>query len=113
MENQLIELLESFGFPVYRQGSIAKNEAYPANFFTFWNNASSDHSYYDNNDYGTNWDFNVYFYSDNPENTYTYIDRARILLKQHNWIVPSKGFDVATDEPTHTGKGLEVFYLQV
>jgi hypothetical protein len=27
--------------------------------------------------------------------------------------VPSKGHDIASDEPTHTGRGLEALYLDV
>ena len=38
MEDNLIELLATFGYPVLRQGSLAENEQYPPTFFTFWNN---------------------------------------------------------------------------
>ena len=113
MEDSLITLLESFGFPVYRQGSLTEENGYPESFFTFWNNDSPDHSYYDNTDYGTDWNFNVYFYSTDPELVYKTITDARILLKQNNWVVPTKGFDVRSDLATHTGRGLTIFYLEV
>lgn len=113
IEDVLIGLLESFVYPVYRQGSLTVENGYPDSFFTFWNYDSPDHSHYDNHEYGTDWNFGVYFYSNNPELTYSVLADARILLKQNNWIVPSKGFDVRSDLPSHTGRGLTVFYLEV
>lgn len=113
MEDNLIEVLESFGYPVYRQGSLAEDGAYPDSFFTFWNNDSPDHSYYDGEEYGTDWDFDVNFYSNDPEKTYKVLADARIKLKEAKWIIPGKGYDVASDEVTHTGRGMQVFYLQV
>lgn len=112
MEDKLIELLESLGYPVYRQGSFTEGQEYPRSFFTFWNTGSPDHSHYDNDNYGSEWAYGVYFYSSDPELPYKLISDARILLKQNKWIVPSKGFDVVSDEATHTGRGLEVFFLE-
>lgn len=112
MEDNLIEILSSFNFPVIRQGSLSQDAEYPDNFFTFWNNESPDHAHYDNADYGTAWSFNVYFYSNDPENTYSYLMQARQALKAAGWIVAGKGYDVMSDEPTHTGRGLQVYYLE-
>ena len=47
MEDNLIEILSSFGYPVYRQGSMSDDAVYPPTFITFWNFDSPDHSYYD------------------------------------------------------------------
>ena len=112
MEDQLIELLSSLGYEVYRQGSITQGQRYPDHFFTFWNTDSPDHAYYDNTDYKTDWAFDVNFYSVDPELTYSVLSDARVLLKQNHWIVPSKGYDVASDEATHTGRGMQVLYLE-
>lgn len=112
MEDTLIGLLESLNYPVYRQGSFTEGQPYPKSFFTFWNNDSPDHAHYDNDTYATDWQFSIYFYSEDPETTYKTIDDARILLKQNGFIVPSKGFDVTSDEPTHTGRGVQVFYIE-
>lgn len=113
MEDNLIEILENFGYPVFRQGSLTENEPYPNSFFTFWNVGSPDHAYYDNNDYGTAWDFDVNFYSNDPALTYSVLLEARKALKENNWIVPSKGYDVPSDEPTHTGRGMTALYLEI
>ena len=112
MEDTLIQILEEFGYPVYRQGSMSDDAVYPPTFFTFWNNDSPDHSHYDNTEYGTGWYYEVNVYSDDPELTYSVLAEARAKLKQAGWIATSKGYDVASDEATHTGRGLEIIYLQ-
>ena len=112
MEDKLIEILETFGYPVIRQGSLGPDEKYLDSFFTFWNNDSPDHAHYDNAEYGTAWDYDVNFYSTDPEKTYKTLADARIKLKQDKWIIPGKGYDVASDEVTHTGRGMRVFYLE-
>jgi hypothetical protein len=113
MEDALITILESFKYPVFRQGSMSDEDEYPETFITFWNNASDDHAYYDNSDYGTRWDFNVYVYSSDPSTTYTLLASIRSALKAADWVVPSKGTDATSDEPTHTGRTIECFYLEV
>lgn len=112
MEDALITLLESLGYPAYRQGSLTEDDTYPESFFTFWNVDSPDHAHYDNEIYGSEWNFTVNFYSTDPSLTYSVISAARILLKQHNWIVPSKGYDVASDKADHAGRGITAFYLE-
>ena len=113
MEDKLIEILSTFGYPVLRQGSLAQDEKYPDHFFTFWNNDAPDHSHYDNEEYGTAWDYDVNFYSIDPEKTYSILAEARTKLKLQHWIIPGKGYDVASDEVTHTGRGMRAFYLEV
>ena len=110
MEDRLIELLETFGYPVYRQGSVTD---YPQHFFTFWNNNSTDHAHYDNDNYGSDWDYNVNFFSVDPALLYSVLSDVRTLLKNHDWVVTSKGFDVRSDEETHTGRGINILYLEV
>lgn len=111
MEDELIEILSSFKYPVYRQGSMSNDEAYPDTFITFWNNDSPDHSHYDNSEYGTDWDYSIYVYSNNPSLTYSVLANARIALKAAGWICLGKGFDVDSDEETHTGRGLEIIRM--
>lgn len=112
MEDALIEILSTFKYPVYRQGSMSNDAAYPETFFTFWNNGSPDHAHYDNAEYGSEWDFDVNVYSSNPSLTYSLLDSARTALKAAGWIIPSKGYDIGSDEPTHTGRGMQALYLQ-
>ena len=113
MEDSLIEILESFNYPVFRQGSLTEDTPYPESFFTFWNNDSPDHAHYDNKNYGTEWDFNIFFYSKDPALTYSVLGNARVALKQAGWVVPSHGYDVQSDEATHTGRAIQALYLQI
>ena len=112
MVTELINILSQFNYPVKRQGSFAANMKYPDSFFTFWNNDTPSHSYYDNTEYGVVWYFDVNFYSIDPALTYSVLDQAIESLKQNGWITNGKGYDVLSDEPTHTGRGIEVFYIQ-
>lgn len=112
MVDELITILSGINSNVYRQGTLNPDEAYPESFFTFWNNDSPDHAYYDNTDYGTAWNFAIYFYSTDPVEVYTAIESARTALKAAGWIVPSKGFDVVSDVSTHTGRGLQIYKLE-
>lgn len=113
MKDTLISLLESFGYPVLLQGSMSEDTAYPESFFTFWNNDSEDGNHYDNDAVSYVWDFDVNFYSIDPSLTNTLLLQAKKLLKQNGFIISGKGYDVASDEPTHTGRGMNVLYLEL
>lgn len=108
----LIQTLQSFGYPVRRQGSFASSEKYPDHFFTFWNNDSNGESHYDNASHATIWEFDVNFYSIDPDMTYKKLQEAINKLKKANFIVPGKGYDVGSDEPTHTGRGINVLFIE-
>ena len=112
MEDELITILSTFKYPVRRQGSLSDEENYPDHFFTFWNNDSNDHAHYNNTEYGTVWDFDVNFYSIDPATTYSVLSQAKTALKAAGWIISGQGYDVASDEPTHTGRGMNAIYLQ-
>lgn len=112
MKDALITLLETFGYPVRLQGSFAENEQYPDSFFTFWNNDTTDGAHYDNDAINYIWDFDVNFYSINPTLVNTVLLDARTLLKNNGWIISGKGYDVATDEPTHTGRAINAIYIE-
>lgn len=111
MKDLLINILESFGYPVFLQGSLSENEAYPESFFTFWNNETPDGSHYDNEAINYVWNFDVNFYSIDPDLVNTMLLNAKALLKQNGFIVGGKGYDVASDEPTHTGRGMNVLII--
>lgn len=112
MEDRLRELLESFELPVMRQGSLSPEEAYPDTFFTFWENEETEHSAYDNETAISEHDFDVNVYSKDPEKIYSLLSEARKLLKENGWIIARRGYDVASDEITHTGRGMNVVYLR-
>lgn len=112
MKQELISVLESFGYPVYLQGSMNIDDAYPDSFFTFWNNSSDETAHYDNDASAFVWDFDVNFYSSDPALVNTVPVTARKRLKAAGFIVRGKGHDVLSDEITHTGRGLDVYYRE-
>lgn len=112
MEDTLIALLETFKYPVIRQGSLGDDEAYPDTFFTFWNNSEDGDSFYDNETIKIIHTFNVNVYSTDPDTVYTLLRSARDLLKTNGWIPTMMGYDIASDEITHTGRGMELTYLE-
>lgn len=112
MKNLLISILEPLGFPIIQQGSLNKDEGYPESFFTFWNNDTYGNSFYDNSEYKIVWDFDLNFYSSNTELVNTKLLEAKELLKAKGFTVNGHGYDVASDEKTHTGRGIHVLKIE-
>ena len=112
MKELLIKVLEQLKFPVFQQGSLNKNEAYPESFFTFWNNESEDNEFYDNKENSYIWDFDLNFYPSDPNLVNTKLLEAKKKLKENGFIIRGKGHDVASDEPTHTGRGINVLKIE-
>lgn len=112
MKAELISILSEYKYPVKLQGSLGKDEKYPDSFFTFWNSGTEDGSHYDNAAITTIWDFTVYFYSVDPALVNSVLESAIADLKAAGWIVSGKGYDVATDEVTHTGRAVDVLYIE-
>lgn len=113
MKDLLITTLTTLGYPVKLQGSMNKDEAYPDSFFTFWNNNADGEAFYDNEENIYVWDFDVNFYSNDPSLVNSKLLQAKTLLKQAGFIVSGKGYDVASDEPTHTGRGINVKIIEI
>ena len=112
MKEELLALLKTFGYPVKLQGTLTQEENYPDSFFTYWNDDTTDGSHYDNHAIHYVWEFSIYFYSTNPTLVNTVLIAAKNLLQENGWIVPGKGYDVPSDEPTHTGRSIEVLYIE-
>jgi hypothetical protein len=112
MVDNLLELLNQLNYPVIRQGSLGPEEAYPDTFFTFWNSDEAEHSAYDNDTVNVDWTFQVNVYSTDPDKTYDLLNQARTILKSAGYTIATRGYDVASDEITHTGRGMLVMYLQ-
>lgn len=111
MVDLLIETLETMGYPVMRQGSLGA-EKYPQHFFTFWNDDTVGGGFYDNEETQTEWEYSVNFYSADPQEVNEKLLEAKKLLIKAGFVVTGKGYDVASDEPTHTGRGMSVFYKE-
>lgn len=112
MKSDLIALLQTLGYPVFLQGSLNANEAYPESFFTFWNFETPEAAFYDNDADRAVWGFWIYFYSTNPLLVETEPEKARKLLKQNAFILDGKANDISVDRPTHTGAFFTVFKFE-
>ena len=112
MKSDLIALLQTLGYPVFLQGSMNANEAYPDSFFTFWNFETPEAAFYDNDTDRAVWGFWIYFYSVNPLLVETEPEKARKLLKQNEYILDGKANDIAVDRPTHTGAFFTVYKFE-
>ena len=107
----LLEVLEAYGYPVILQGTLSQDAAYPPAFFTFWNNATNDQSFYDNDPTVTVWDFDVNFYATDTGLVNAQLLSAKSALRGRGFIVNGAGYDIASDEPTHTGCGINAIYI--
>lgn len=108
----LIDTLSSFDYPICQQGSMSNDEQYPDSFFTFFNNETNDDAFFDNQETMTIWDFDLNIYSIDPEVVNSALLEAKPLLKQAGFIVNGVGYDVLSDEPTHTGRGINILYIE-
>ena len=110
MVSQLIETLESLGYPVYRQGSLTGE--YPPSFFTFWNPDTVPDMHYDDNLHAVTSEFTVFFYSANPALVWSELGRAAEALRAKGFAIPVVGYDVPSDEQSHIGRALRAYYKQ-
>lgn len=108
MEDLLISLIESLGYPIFQTGSLGTDEPYPDSFFTYWNNSADGNEFYDNKENSIIWSFDLNFYSNDPSIIMEKLMKAKELLKQNGFIIYGKGHAVKSDEVTHTGRGIDI-----
>ncbi len=113
MKDELVSTLESLGYPVFQQGTMNQEKGYPDSYFTFKNINTSGDSFYDNEEHKIIWLFIVAFYSSNPELIDIELLKARSKLKERGFIVNGKGYDVESDDPTQTGRGIPVKKIEI
>ena len=104
IEKQLFDLLETLGYEVYK--------AYPENFFTVWNDDTEEKGHYDNQEQNYVWYFTVNFYSVDPLLPTTILLDAKKLLQENGWIVPGKGKDAYSDSKDHSGRSIEIMFIE-
>ena len=99
-------------YPIMLQGSMGLEEEYPDSFFTFFNNDTMDTAFFDNQETMTVWDFDLNFYSIDPDLVNDVLIQAKKVLKAEGFIIDGKGYDVLSDEPTHTGRGMNILFIE-
>ena len=107
MKQKLITALQTFGFPVFLQGTLNPDETYPKTFITFFTDSTADNGHFENNTNSVDWYFSVILYSDDPATVNTKPNEIRAALKAAGFIPQGKGNDVMSDEPTHTGWAMD------
>ena len=112
MEDLLISTLGVLGYPVKLQGSLLPDEPYPNSFFTFWNDSADGSSFYSNTEGAILWAYSLNFYSVDTLLVSSKLMEAKALLQGVGFTVSGAGYDIASDEPTHTGRGITVLYRQ-
>lgn len=112
MREKLINLLESFGYPVHLQGSLLSVDDYPDSFFTFWNFQNDGDLFYDNESYASDFGYWIYFYSSDPELIENKTNEVKAVLKKNKFIVQGP-IDARSDIKSHIGKMLTIFYKEV
>lgn len=112
MKDLLINTLESLQYPVFLQGTLNPDEAYPESFFTFWVYDSEDITFYDNNENHEKWFINVIFYSSDPALVASVPMQAREMLKAAGFIPQGRGSDMQSTRPTHTAWTMDIIYKE-
>lgn len=112
MEDLLIEVLGRICPDVIRQGSMPKDATYPEIFFTFWNDESDGDGFFDNTETAIVWSYTVCVYGRNPNDVYNKLMEAKELLKTEGFIVTGGGYDVMSDEVSHIGRGIDVYFRE-
>ena len=112
VKSLFISTLEPMGYEIILQGSLSDDDVYPESFFTFFNNETYSESFYNNKETRTIWDFDLNFYSNDPEAVNSVLLNATVLLEAAGFIVNGKGYDVISDEPTHTGRGINILFSE-
>lgn len=112
MKQILINALEAFGYPVFLQGTLNPDDAFPDTFITFWTDYTADNAHFENDVYSVEWAFSVILYSNDPELVNTKPDEIRTALKAAGFIPQGKGQDIASGEPTHTGWAMDYIYAE-
>lgn len=113
MKSLLISTLETLGYPVILQGSMTADEPYPESFITFQTMASPEQDFFDGLPHGVQWRYAVIFYTSNPDLMSTVPAHIYNLLRSAGFIPKGRGYDIPSDEPTHSGWVNEYYYLEV
>lgn len=112
VKEKLLDVLESFGVPVYLQGTLAEDKPYPDEFITFFTLYADDGAHYDDETTSYVWRFSVMYYANDAEKVNTKPDEIRAALKAAGFIPQGKAHDILSDEPTHTGAAMEFLIVE-
>ena len=110
MKQKLIDILETFGYPVSLQGTYEEGAELPKSFFTFWN-YETEPVFYSNDVKRNVWVFRVFFYSQDPTLTNTILKQACKKLRENNFLVGG-AYDIDSGVPNYTAREVEVNIIE-
>lgn len=108
MDELLINLLETLGYDVIKQGTLDSEDTPPNAFFTFWNWQAPRDSYYDNKYHEAIYYYQIQFYSNDILIIDSVVEQAVELLEENGFELEEEPTDDYSDIPTYTGKTFEV-----
>jgi hypothetical protein len=113
VKQKLVDILETFcPDNVFLQGTRNPNEAYPHELLTFWTNSTTRRAHYDNEADSVDWNFYVMYYADDPILVATKPREIATKLKAAGFVQQGIGYDILSDEQTHTGWAMEFTYSE-
>lgn len=110
MKQTLIDILETFGYPVSLQGSYEEGDELPESFITFWN-YETNLRFIDNEIQATEYVYRVYFYSTDPITVNSLPSKVRNSLMKNNFHC-SGDYDLDSEVDKYLAREMEVRYLQ-
>ena len=106
------EIEEEYKIPYSRQGSYEIDEELPPDFFTFFNVDSTFEKFYNNTPKACTWDWQILFYTKNPENLYRGLEIFIEKAREKGFLFESRGRDIMCDEPNYVGRTLKTTYVE-
>lgn len=104
----LKDVFELIDVPIYRQGSLAENEAYPdETFCTYWMRSDDLDAWYDNRPRKREITCDINIYSNDYDTMSQKIQKIRDDCIEND-IVTSSIHDLASDDINYTGQGVTV-----
>lgn len=92
---------------------MSAEDPYPDDFFTFFNNSANGDGFFDDAESRIIWDIDLNFYSNDPTHVNSILMSLKEPLREAGFTVTGGGYDVLSDEPTHTGRGINVLYIEI
>ena len=113
MKQKLIDILERHcPNDVYLQGTMNPDEEYPAEFVTFWTPRTATAASFDNKVVAVDWTFYVIYYCSDPAKVNTKPFEIAADLKAAGFVQQGRGYDIVSDESTHTGWAMEFMCVE-
>ena len=106
MIQELTNIIEARGLPVYLQGTMTEQEANNLpRYYTYWNFATPDASHYNNRPTRSVCSCWVYLYTiDDPITAQKELDGLIAALRAAGWAVEGKGESASSSLKTHIGR---------